>query len=236
MKRTTTTAIRMAERIEIWEIDRLRPYDRNPRTHSPDQIQRLSALMVEFGFTSPILVDDADGIVAGHGRLAAARNLKMDKVPVIILTGLTEAQKRAYVIADNKIAMDAGWDDRILQEELEALEADGYNLDMTGFSDTELANLLGDAGGTAGFIGGEGLQDGVARENNNMDVIRGGKDTPESPKAMAGFWFRDIQVSVPMGVYERFEALINSGQYDDRREGVVRILEAGMNHAEGLSR
>ena len=111
----------------------------------------------------------------------------MDKVPVIILTGLTEAQKRAYVIADNKIAMDAGWDDRILQEELEALEADGYNLDMTGFSDTELANLLGDAGGTAGFIGGEGLQDGVARENNNMDVIRGGKATPESPKAMAGF-------------------------------------------------
>lgn len=236
MTRTTTTAIRMAERIEIWKIGRLRPYDRNPRTHSPEQVQRLAALMVEFGFTQPILVDDADGIVAGHGRLAAARHLSMSEVPVIVLTGLSESQKRAYVIADNKIAMDAGWDDRILQAELEALEADGYDLDMTGFSDTELSSLLGETGGTAGFIGGEGLQDGVARENNNMDVIRGGKDSPESPKAMAGFWFRDIQVSVPMGVYERFEALINSGKYDDRREGVVRILEAGMNNAEGLSR
>lgn len=235
MKRTTTSAIRMAERIEIWEIGRLRPYDRNPRTHSPEQIQRLSALIVEYGFTQPILVDDAAGIVAGHGRLAAARNLSMPEVPVIVLTGLSEEQKQAYVIADNKIAMDAGWDDRILQEELEALEAAGYNLDLTGFSDTELSSLLGDAG-SAGFIGGDGLQDGVSRENNNMEVLRGGKDTPESPKAMAGFQFRDIQVSVPMGLYERFEGLINSGQYEDRREGVVRILEAGMNHAEGLSR
>lgn len=235
MAKTATSKIRLADRIEIWPLGRLQPYDRNPRTHSPDQIARLGAMMVEFGFTQPILVDDAAGIVAGHGRLAAAKHLGMDEVPVIVLTGLTEAQKRAYIIADNKIAMDAGWDDRMLQAELEELDAEGFDLDLTGFSDTELSALLG-GGGTAGFIGGEGLQDGVSRENNNMDVIRGGKETPDSPKAMAGFWFRDIQVSVPMGVYERFEALINSGQYEDRREGVVRILEAGMNHAEGLSR
>ncbi len=234
MTRTTTSAIRMAERIEIWQIGRLRPYDRNPRTHSPDQTQRLAALMIEYGFTQPILVDDNAGIVAGHGRLAAARHLGMAEVPVIVLTGLSDAQRRAYIIADNKIAMDAGWDDRLLQAELEELEASGYDLDLTGFSDTELSSLLSGGAVTAGGIGGDGLHDGMARDDAN--VTSGGNAAPESLTAMAGFWFREIHVSVPMGLYERFEALINSGKYDDRREGVVMILEAGMNHADGLSR
>lgn len=226
--------VMLAQRIEVWPLDRLITYDRNPRTHSQEQIERLAAMIAEFGWTDPILVDSEDGIVAGHGRLAAARHLGLTQGPVIVLDYLNPAQRRALVIAHNKISMEAGWDDARLQEELEALQLDGYNLDLTGFSSAELDVLIGDAGG-ADFIGGEGLQDGTARDNNNMEVLRGGSN-PEPEKAMAGFWFRDVQVSVPMGIYERFEGLVNGGQFEDRRDAVVRILEAGMNHAEGLDR
>ncbi len=136
------TATRMAERIEIWPLDRLVPYDRNPRTHSEEQIAQIAASIVEFGFLNPILVDTANGIIAGHGRLQAARKLALPVVPVVVLDHLTEAQKRAYVIADNKLALNAGWDDDLLRDELEALESDGFDVNLTGFSDEELADLL----------------------------------------------------------------------------------------------
>lgn len=133
---------RMAERIELWPVDRLVPYDRNPRTHSAEQVSQIAASIVEFGFLNPILVDTADGIIAGHGRLQAAKQLSLAHVPVVVLDHLTEAQKRAYVIADNKLALNAGWDDDVLRGELDALENDGFDLKLTGFTDEELSNLL----------------------------------------------------------------------------------------------
>jgi DNA modification methylase len=136
--------VRLPGKLEHWNIDRLRPYERNPRTHSPEQITKIAASLLEFGWTNPILVDGDAGIIAGHGRLLAARELRMTTVPVIELTHLTEAQKRAYVIADNRLALDAGWDEDLLAEELRALEGLDFNLELTGFGLDELHDLLDD--------------------------------------------------------------------------------------------
>lgn len=136
--------VRLPGKLEHWNIDRLRPYERNPRTHSPEQITKIAASLLEFGWTNPILVDGDAGIIAGHGRLLAARELRMTTVPVIELTHLTEAQKRAYVIADNRLALDAGWDEDLLADELRALEDLDFNLELTGFDLDELHDLLDD--------------------------------------------------------------------------------------------
>jgi DNA modification methylase len=120
------------------------PYERNPRTHTPEQIAKIAASLLEYGWTNPILVDGESGIIAGHGRLLAARELGMETVPVIELSHLTEAQKRAYVIADNRLALDAGWDEELLTEELRALEGMDFDLAMTGFELDELHGYLED--------------------------------------------------------------------------------------------
>jgi len=133
---------RMARAIEMWPLDRLVPYERNPRTHSPDQVRRIADSITQFGFNNPLLVDSRDGIIAGHGRLLAARQLGLPEVPVIVLDHLTDAQRRAYVIADNKLAELAGWDEELLAQELVALNAEEFPLDVIGFSDEELAGLL----------------------------------------------------------------------------------------------
>ena len=99
-------------------VDELVPYEKNSRTHSDEQIEKVIKSIKEFGWTNPILIDEEKGIIAGHGRLEAAKRLGMKEVPVIELTGLTEAQKRAYVIADNKLALEAGWDEEMLKEEM----------------------------------------------------------------------------------------------------------------------
>jgi len=131
-----------AERIELWPLERLVPYDRNPRTHSPEQIDQIAASMIEFGFTSPLLVDGSAGIIAGHGRLEAAQKLGLSEVPVIVLDHLSPAQRRAYLIADNRLALNAAWDDRLLVGELHALNGDGFDLGLLGFSDAELDDLM----------------------------------------------------------------------------------------------
>src|SRR5258708_38301470 len=123
----------MARRIELWPIDRLRPYERNARTQPDEQIAQIAASILEFGFTNPILVDSRDGILAGHGRLLAARKLKLAEVPVIVLDHLSETQKRAYILADNKLTLNADWDDEMLQLELKTLQEEGCSLDLTGF-------------------------------------------------------------------------------------------------------
>jgi len=132
----------MARRIEIWPVDKLRPYDRNARTHWPEQVAQIAASIVEFGFNAPILVDSGAGIIAGHGRLLAARKLGLTEVPVVVLDHLTETQRRAYIICDNKLALNAGWDDAVLAEELRDIQADGLDLALVGFSDDELEALL----------------------------------------------------------------------------------------------
>lgn len=135
---------KMADRIEIWPVGKLVPYDKNPRTHSDEQVSQIAASIAEFGFLNPILVDTAAGIIAGHGRLQAAKQLGLVQVPVVVLDHLTESQKRAYVIADNKLALNAGWDDDLLRAEMAALAAEDFDLPVIGFSDDELADLLAD--------------------------------------------------------------------------------------------
>jgi hypothetical protein len=132
----------MARHIEIWPTDRLVPYAKNARTHSPEQVAQIAASIVEFGFVNPILVDSMDGIIAGHGRLLAARKLGLAEVPVVVLGHLSEIQRRAYVIADNQLALNAGWNDELLRGALESLGADGFNVSLVGFSDEDLAAIL----------------------------------------------------------------------------------------------
>jgi ParB-like chromosome segregation protein Spo0J len=136
-------------KITMTPVDELVPYAGNARTHSDAQIAQIAASISEFGFTNPILAGGDKVIIAGHGRLLAAQKLKMAAVPVIVLDDLSEAQRRALVIADNKLAENAGWDEELLRIELAALGELDFDLDLLGFSDEELEELLGDLDGMA---------------------------------------------------------------------------------------
>jgi DNA modification methylase len=135
----------MKQQIEYLETEKLIPYARNSRTHSDEQVQQIMGSIKEFGFTNPVLVDGDGVIIAGHGRTMAAQRLGMKEVPCLRLAYLTEAQKRAYVIADNKLALNAGWDDEMLALELRNLRDEDFDLSLTGFDDDELASLLAEA-------------------------------------------------------------------------------------------
>ena len=131
-----------AKRIEMWPLDRLIPYERNARTHSPEQVAQIAASIQEFGFTNPILVDGSDGILAGHGRLAAAKDMGLAEVPVIVLDHLSAAQRKAYILADNQLALNAGWDMELLQQEVVSLDLADFDLSVLGFSEGMVAGLL----------------------------------------------------------------------------------------------
>lgn len=127
--------------VKYRKTSELIPYARNSRTHSEEQVQQIAGSIKEFGFTNPVLIDEDDGIIAGHGRIMAAHLLGMDEVPTIMLVGLSENQKRAYIIADNKLALNAGWDEEMLRLELQELHGMEFDLDVIGFSDDELMEL-----------------------------------------------------------------------------------------------
>lgn len=146
---TTPFTPAMARRIELWPLDRLKPYAKNARTHSDAQVAQIASSIVEYGFISPMLVSGEGEVMAGHGRLAAARKLALDVVPVVVLDHLTPTQRRAYILADNALAQAAGWDEELLASELADLSAAGFDLALTGFSDDELAGLLSDIEDTA---------------------------------------------------------------------------------------
>ena len=132
----------LANKIEQWPTAKLLPYARNARTHSEEQVAQIAASIVEFGFINPILAGSDGIIVAGHGRLVAAQKLGLEIVPVVVLDHLTPTQRRALVIADNRIAENAGWDDAMLRIELEALQLEDFDLDITGFDADALAELI----------------------------------------------------------------------------------------------
>jgi DNA modification methylase len=155
-------------KIEQVKLDALIPYARNSRTHSDAQVAQIAASIKEFGFTNPVLIDETGSIIAGHGRVMAARKLAIADVPSIRLTHLTEAQKKAYVIADNKLALNAGWDDEMLAVELTDLKDMGFDLDLTGFSTDEIEALLAP-------VGTEGLTD--------EDAV---PEVPEAPVTVLG--------------------------------------------------
>ena len=164
-------------RVEYRKVEALIPFARNPRTHSDAQVAKLAASIVEFGWTNPILVDGSQGIIAGHGRLTAARKLGLAEVPVIELGHLTLAQKRAYVIADNRLALDAGWDEEMLAIELAELSESGYDLTLTGFSNDEIEQLLVDA------EEGAGKDDSTDTGEDAADEV---PDAPANPVSRSG--------------------------------------------------
>jgi ParB-like chromosome segregation protein Spo0J len=133
--------MQMADKIVLRSVESLIPYARNARTHSDAQVAQIAGSIREFGFTNPVLVDGESGIVAGHGRVLAARKLGLTEVPCIEIAYLTEAQRRAYIIADNKLALNAGWDEDLLKLELADLKVAGFDLGLTGFGELELAAL-----------------------------------------------------------------------------------------------
>ena len=135
MARTTTD-------MQLVSITKLVPYANNARTHSPEQINKLRSSLREFGFINPVIIDRDYGIIAGHGRVIAAREEGITEVPCVFVDYLTEAQKKAYIIADNRMALDAGWDEELLRVEIEALQGEGFDLGLTGFDEKELADLF----------------------------------------------------------------------------------------------
>ncbi len=191
-------------RVEYRKIETLIPFARNPRTHSEAQIAKLASSIVEFGWTQPILVDGTNGIIAGHGRLAAARKLELVEVPVIELGYLSPAQKRAYVIADNRLALDAGWDEELLSLELAELSESGYDLTMTGFSNDEIEELL---------VGAEQALQDEASDGSEEDAADDVPDVPANP------------VSRPGDVWQIGAHRVICGDATD--QAVVRTLMAG---------
>lgn len=160
----------LADKIAHWPIDKLLPYARNARTHSESQVAQIAASIAEFGFVNPCLVGGDGVLVAGHGRLMAARKLGLESVPVVVLDHLTQTQRRALVIADNRIAENSAWDEAMLRIELDALAEDGFDLDLTGFDPDALAELMaGDEPDNAG--------------NTDDDAV---PEAPETPVSKPG--------------------------------------------------
>ena len=126
-----------ADKVEKWAIDKLIPYARNARTHSDEQVAQIAASIKEWGWTTPVLVDEDGGIIAGHGRTLAAQKLKMTEVPVMVAKGWSDAKKRAYVLADNKLALNADWDKEMLGLELAEIGELGFDLELIGFDPSE---------------------------------------------------------------------------------------------------
>ena len=135
---------RYTEKLEIIDISKLIPYVNNARTHSDEQIKKIQASLREFGFVNPVLIDKNYGIIAGHGRVEAAKREGLTQVPCVWVDHLTEAQKKAYILADNRLALDAGWDIDVLKVELEELKEINFDIDLTGFNSDELSDIFGE--------------------------------------------------------------------------------------------
>lgn len=209
------------------------PYARNARTHSEDQINQISASIREFGFTNPILIDDENGVIAGHGRLQAAIKLGMAQLPCIRLSGLSEAKKRALVLADNKLALNAGWDPAALRLELTDLSIAGFDLSLTGFSDLELQAILADK--TDGLTDPDDVPDIAEPVSVPGDVWIMGKhrlvcgdctDAGVVAKALNGVEPHLMVTDPPYGVeydpeWRNRADIANGKPYGDRAVGVV---------------
>ena len=130
--------------MQLVPVTKLVPYVNNARTHSPEQINKLRASLREFGFINPVIIDRNYGVIAGHGRIMAAKEEGITEVPCVFADHLSEAQKKAYILADNRMAMDAGWDEEMLRVEIEALQGMDFDPLLTGFDEAELADLFGE--------------------------------------------------------------------------------------------
>lgn len=186
--------------LQLISVDQLIPYVNNARTHSPEQINKIRASLREFGFVNPLIIDRNNNVIAGHGRLEAAKAEGYTEVPCVFVDEMTEAQKKAYILADNRMALDAGWDDDLLKVELEALQDMDFDLGLTGFDEKEIADLFGDPGdsevedddfdltaalekasfvekGDIWTVGRHRLMCGDATDPNDVDRLMGDKKT-----------------------------------------------------------
>ena len=162
-KTVTTTRVRWpSDAPERRSVASLIPYARNARTHSDAQVAQIAASIREWGWTNPVLIDETGGIIAGHGRVMAARKLKIEEVPCIVATGWTDAQKRAYVLADNQLAQNADWDMDVLKVEIGELQDIGFDVDLIGFSADELGRLMFNADFAPGSLDEQGKLDELA--------------------------------------------------------------------------
>jgi ParB-like chromosome segregation protein Spo0J len=162
--------------VQQYKVEDLIPYANNSRTHSDAQVAQIAASIKEFGWTNPILVDGEKGIIAGHGRLLAARKLGMGKVPVIELTHLSEAQKKALVIADNKLALNSDWDEELLKIEFQELLEGGFNINLTGFDETTVEDYLNEEDVDLGLLPEEKLDNFL---NGDTKILRLAYDDQE---------------------------------------------------------
>jgi ParB-like chromosome segregation protein Spo0J len=185
------------------------PYVNNSRTHSDEQINQVASSIKEFGFTNPILIDDDNGVIAGHGRLLASKKLNLDEVPCIILKGLTEAQKKAYVIADNKIGLNSDWNYEKLSLELEGLGELDFDIDLLGFSEIELETILPDD-----------IDLSILDELDDEEV----EDLESNVK-------KAIQIEFEAEHYEQAKELVSYWRGKDAYVGymIITFLEAEMN-------
>ena len=198
---------KQAQKLEQARIDDLIPYARNSRTHSEAQVAQVAASIREFGFTNPVLIDADGGIIAGHGRVLAARKLGLKTVPAIRIDYMTEAQKRAYVIADNKLALNAGWDDELLALELGDLKDEGFDLSLTGFSDDELARLVIEA-----------------EETGMPDLASGDRE----PLQQMAFMLHDDQaetVRAALDVAKQMGDFVDTGNENSNGNALSRVCE-----------
>jgi len=205
-----------ADKIKRRKVDALIPYARNARTHSDEQVAQLAASIKEWGWTTPVLVDEDGEIIAGHGRVMAARKLGIEEVPTMTATGWTKAQKQAYVLADNQLPQNAGWDMDLLSVEMKDLDADGFDLSLIGFGDDMLANMLVDET--------EGLTD--------EDAV---PDVPENPVTVLGdVWLMgDHRLMCGDSTsIDAVERLINGAQIDlvhtDPPYGINAVSKSGV--------
>jgi ParB family transcriptional regulator, chromosome partitioning protein len=199
----------LPQKLELWPVDRLVPYDRNARTHSPEQIAQIAASIQEFGFTNPILVASDDGIIAGHGRLAAAMDLGLKEVPVVVLDHLTPTQRRAYVLADNKLALNAGWDDDMLTAEMESIQSADFDLSLLGWSEDELSGLL-------------------APEVNELEDMPDLPSGDREPIQQMTFTLHDDQAEIIKEAIEKAKAIgpfVDTGNENSNGNALARVAE-----------
>lgn len=203
--------------IVIRKVEALIPYAKNSRTHSDAQVAQVAASIREFGFTNPVLIDGDNGIIAGHCRVLAARKLKLIDVPCIELSGLTETQKRAYVIADNKLSLVSDWDIELLQVELQDLQAAEFDMSLIGFDDQELADIANP----------------MAEETDMPELPTGDKE----PFQQMTFTLHDTQaeqVSMAMAAAKSMGPFLDSPNENSNGNALARICETFLTaHGNG---
>ena len=196
----------MTPEIKMVAVASLIPYARNARTHSDEQVAQIAPSIAEFGFTNPILTDGERGVIAGHGRLAAARKLELTEVPVIELTHLSAIQKKAYILADNRIAANAGWDEELLGVELAELQDSGFDLALTGFTEDEWDKLISGDEGTEGLTDEDAVpevtEDPVSQPGDvwllgEHKILCGDATKVEDYKVLLGDELADMTVTDP---------------------------------------